>query len=64
MRAGDRQAPRVMVFGFYGMGNLGNEACLEAFLRGLRSVLPRARPWCVGTGPDRVTASTASPRAC
>jgi len=44
-----------MVFGFYGMGNLGNEACLEAYLRGLRSVLPQARPWCVGTGPERVT---------
>ncbi len=61
MRAGDRQAPRVMVFGFYGMGNLGNEACLEAFLRGLRSVLPRARPWCVGTGPDRVTSQHGIP---
>jgi polysaccharide pyruvyl transferase WcaK-like protein len=45
----------VLIFGFYGMGNLGNEACLEAFLRGLRSVLPQARPWCLGANGSRVT---------
>lgn len=55
MRGRTGPDPRVLIFGFYGMGNLGNEACLEAFLRGLWSVLPQARPWCLGTDANRVT---------
>jgi polysaccharide pyruvyl transferase WcaK-like protein len=47
---------RVLIFGFYGMGNLGNEACLGGFLRGLRAILPQARPWCLGTNPEEVAA--------
>ena len=46
---------RVLVYGFLGMGNLGNEASLAAFLGQLGTLRPEARAWCLGTGPDEVT---------
>ena len=49
-----RSRPRVLVYGFLGMGNLGNEASLEAFLDGLATVRPDAEVWCLGTGPEDV----------
>jgi len=47
--------PRVLCYGFLGMGNLGNEASLAAFLVQLRTLQPQAQVWCLGTGPDDVT---------
>ena len=34
---------RIVVSGYHGMGNTGDEAVLEAFLQGVRKVLPQAR---------------------
>ena len=50
-----KSPPRVLCYGFLGMGNLGNEASLAAFLIQLRNLQPLARVWCLGTGPDDVT---------
>jgi polysaccharide pyruvyl transferase WcaK-like protein len=45
---------RVTAYGFLGMGNLGNEASLQAFLLQLRICSPDAEVRCLGTDPDRV----------
>jgi polysaccharide pyruvyl transferase WcaK-like protein len=48
------RTPRVLCYGFLGMGNVGNEASLSAFLIRLRAGRPQARPWCLGMGPEDV----------
>jgi polysaccharide pyruvyl transferase WcaK-like protein len=44
----------VLCYGFLGMGNVGNEASLTAFLNQLRAVQPQARVWCLGMGAEDV----------
>lgn len=45
---------RVTALGFLGMGNLGNEASLAAFLAGLRAEVPEARVTCLSVEPEAV----------
>ena len=40
--------PRIAVYGYWGVGNLGNEASLEAVLNYLREHHPRAQLSCIG----------------
>lgn len=43
--------PHVVLFGHYGVGNLGNDSSLEAALHGVRTHLPSATVTCVCRGP-------------
>jgi polysaccharide pyruvyl transferase WcaK-like protein len=43
---------KVALFGMFGVGNLGNEASLDAILRGLRAHLPEAEPIAICPAPD------------
>jgi polysaccharide pyruvyl transferase WcaK-like protein len=47
-------APRVAAYGFFGIGNLGNEASLSALLRYLRAEHPQAELSCFAVGADAV----------
>jgi len=53
---------RVVIAGYYGFGNVGDEAVLEAMLHGLRSSLPRAR-FCVTSDRPDLTAAAHSVEA-
>lgn len=46
--------PRVGVFGYFGMGNIGNEATLTAFLAALRARHPGVEVRAFVAGPDEV----------
>lgn len=46
---------RVAAYGFFGIGNLGNEASLSALLGYLRSYHPELELSCFAVGPDNVT---------
>lgn len=43
---------RIVVSGYHGMGNTGDEAVLEAFLQGVRKVLPQARLTVLSGDPE------------
>ena len=45
---------RVGLYGFFGMGNLGNEGSLKAFLTHLRSVDPDVQVMCFGTDAAQI----------
>jgi polysaccharide pyruvyl transferase WcaK-like protein len=46
---------KTALFGMFGVGNLGNEASLEAMLRYLRHEVPRAELLCICPDPTRVS---------
>ena len=48
-----RQA-RIVLYGHFGSGNVGNDSSLEAALYNMRALLPSARFTCVCNGPELV----------
>jgi polysaccharide pyruvyl transferase WcaK-like protein len=48
---------RIVLFGHFGAGNLGNEITLQAMLNQLRQLAPNAEFTCVCSGPDIVAAT-------
>ncbi len=46
--------PRIAAYGFFGIGNLGNEASLQAFIDSVRQRHPDARTTCFALDPARV----------
>jgi len=46
---------RVAAYGYFGMGNVGNEGSLAAFLAFLHDRVPDAQVHCFAAGPDAVT---------
>lgn len=48
-------APRVALYGYFGMGNLGNEGSLGAFLEFVRREHPGLQLTCLAAGPDAVS---------
>jgi len=55
MTAGVAGRPlRVLTYGYFGLGNIGNEASLESFLRRLRAGNPDAEVRCLGVDPAAV----------
>lgn len=48
------QAPRVAAYGYFGMGNIGNEGTLAAFLAYMREAHPEVALTCFASGPDAV----------
>lgn len=46
---------KVALFGMFGVGNLGNEASLDAALRGLRAHAPGAEPLAICPAPEAAT---------
>jgi polysaccharide pyruvyl transferase WcaK-like protein len=56
-RTGDKAKParlRIALFGFFGVGNLGNECTLQALLHNIREHVPDAEISCICPGPDEV----------
>jgi polysaccharide pyruvyl transferase WcaK-like protein len=53
----DATRQRIVLFGNFGTGNLGNEATLQAMVYNLRRYLPNVEISCICTGPEN-TAST------
>lgn len=47
-------AVRIGAYGFFGMGNVGNEGTLDAFLRQVRAIDPHASFICFGADADAV----------
>lgn len=45
---------RIALFGFFGVGNLGNECTLQALLYNIREHVPDAEISCICPGPDEV----------
>lgn len=43
---------RVAIFGYYGFGNLGDEAVLSAMLTHLREAIPGVEPWVLSADPE------------
>lgn len=50
----DSPGPRLAVFGYFGMGNLGNEGSLAAFLAFVRREHPEMRLLCIAADPEAV----------
>ncbi len=48
-------SPRLVLYGHFGVGNLGNDSTLEAMLYNIRKYQPSANIICVCTGPQVVT---------
>jgi polysaccharide pyruvyl transferase WcaK-like protein len=48
---------RIVLFGAFGSGNLGNECTLQALLYHIRQSVPRAEVNCICTGPEETTAT-------
>jgi len=48
---------KIVVFGTFGVGNIGNECTLEAMLRNIRRYLPSAEILCICSGPEETTAN-------
>lgn len=46
--------PRIATYGYFGMGNIGNEGSLAAFLEYLRRDHPEAVVSCIAAGPEAV----------
>lgn len=46
---------KIVLFGFFGSGNIGNDTSLEAALYHIKKYQPNANIICVCTGPDEVT---------
>lgn len=47
---------RVAIFGYYGFGNLGDEAVLSAMLAHLREAIPGVEPWVLSANPPETEA--------
>ena len=50
-RMTDRVSPRIVLHGYYGAGNLGDEAILAGILRGIRNQLGQFEAWVVSASP-------------
>lgn len=50
----DRPPGKISLFGMFGVGNLGNEATLQAMLHNIRRFIPDAEVSCVCAGPEAV----------
>ena len=50
----DQTRPKIVLFGSFGTGNLGNEATLQATVYNLRRYLPNAEISCVCPAPENV----------
>jgi polysaccharide pyruvyl transferase WcaK-like protein len=50
----DRPPGKIFLFGMFGVGNLGNEATLQAMLHNVRRFLPNAEVSCICAGPEAV----------
>jgi polysaccharide pyruvyl transferase WcaK-like protein len=50
----DRSPEKIALFGMFGVGNLGNEATLQAMLGNIRRFLPNARVSCICAGPESI----------
>jgi len=48
----DRRPGKISLFGMFGVGNLGNEATLQAMLHNVRRFLPNAEVSCICAGPE------------
>jgi len=48
----DHEGLKITLFGNFGMGNLGNDATLQAMLSNLRRYVPKTKTACVCTGPE------------
>ena len=48
----DRPPGKIFLFGMFGVGNLGNEATLQAMLYNVRRFLPNAEVSCICAGPE------------
>ena len=48
----DRPRGKISLFGMFGVGNLGNEATLQAMLHNVRRFLPNAEVSCICAGPE------------
>jgi len=48
----NRISPRIVLHGFYGAGNLGDEAILAGILRGLRNQSEQFEAWVVSASPE------------
>jgi polysaccharide pyruvyl transferase WcaK-like protein len=48
----DRPTAKISLFGMFGVGNLGNEATLQAMLQNVRRFLPNAEVSCICAGPE------------
>ena len=48
----DRPPGKISLFGMFGVGNLGNEATLQAMLHNVRRFLPNAEVSCICAGPE------------
>src|SRR5580704_12376759 len=44
---------RIVLFGAFGSGNLGNECTLQSLLYHIRQSVPRAEVSCICTGPEK-----------
>lgn len=53
---GNRDQPKISLFGHFGQGNFGNESTLQAILYQLRRRVPAAEVTCICTGPETVAA--------
>jgi polysaccharide pyruvyl transferase WcaK-like protein len=48
----ERPPGKISLFGMFGVGNLGNEATLQAMLHNVRRFLPNAEVSCICAGPE------------
>jgi polysaccharide pyruvyl transferase WcaK-like protein len=48
---------RIVLFGAFGAGNLGNECTLQSLLHHIRQSVPRAEVSCICTGPEETEAA-------
>jgi polysaccharide pyruvyl transferase WcaK-like protein len=57
----DRPPGKISLFGMFGVGNLGNEATLQAMLHNVRRLLPNAGVCCICAGPEAVAQNYSIP---
>jgi polysaccharide pyruvyl transferase WcaK-like protein len=53
----DPTRPKIVLFGTFGTGNLGNECTLRAILHNLRRYLPESEVMCICSGPEETASS-------
>lgn len=57
----DLGRPKVVVFGTFGAGNIGNECTLQAMLANIRRYVPRAEIICICSNPEETAANYGIP---
>src|SRR5262245_54297941 len=50
------EKPKIVLYGHFGSGNVGNDSSFEAALRNIQAYLPRADITCVCNGPEDISA--------